>query len=1408
MVVQDPLAAWREAKAQRPEEEESPLEAWRRARAAPGPTGPTGPTAGEAPPARFPGEAAWQAALAGQTTLDPRTGEVRNPSPAARKMRRVAPGEVLKQATSSFVGNLAEIPAGFLDAVALGADWLGQKTGIDQRPADERATHKYAEAIRDLARQLAPPSDDPALRESFWASKLPGALGSGLGFIAGTGPASLMGKAATRMGAAVLGGGVNAQAQFWEAMAETEGDTEKAYEAFLKGLGAGATEAVGVGAILAKIDQRSGGLLRRALAGALREGAEEAGQEGVQTVLNNLIAQSTYDEEREALAGALESAGLGLAAGSVFGGLFNAALGDQRGLGPMLPAQEGAAVAEAGTPVSEAQEGVDPAGEAQEGAAVAPIDLTGQTEASFAEQQETAEAERAAEGELELPGEAPVEAPAEAEPPPVEGLTPQQKEWRQRGELDLVAPEYTLRSLEETEAPALEETAPEAAAAQPAEALVPAEQAQPAPVEPAFQPAPDVEESEPGAPASTVRRYVKQDSSHRQRGELSGAAYHLPEESRFRWVQRIFQDKFARPKVVTEAVREQGGEITEESDVVLAEKLLYGRSHERAQQAEAEVVDPIVKLLGRHKISREEADYYIRNWSAPERNDVIYARNAERDPEDSPGSGIKTSVAEQETAKLEAGPKGEGYRQLAEAFQALTAENVRIREEAGLIDADEAEAWRSTYTRYAPFRTADLPGAVRGGRRGIRGAESKRAEGRATLADSPLNFARVQLHEAISRAEQNRVFQAMAEFVHANPDPQLWGVRELPSEQALVDEDGEPYFGERIDPALKIDENRAVAFKVDGKRHVIEFADPLMARALTGSGVYHGGAITQFLAPAMRALSAMQTSLDPEFIARNLVRDLQTAGVHLSGEQSAAVAREMVKTLPRAWRGILDELFPKLTKAVPGKKAATEWRQNYRDFRRLGGQTGWFYAPTFEQSLKSLERLVKDENPGAGRWTVLQAHKFFDLVMDVNSIVEQGTRLSAFQALRPLIGDQRAAAAGRELTVDFNRAGEIGNALNVWYLFYKAGANGSARVMAALRNPRVRKIALGITAFGAARALINRMIGGVDEDDQLPFWDKIPQYERERNSILMLPPGSVPDKMFKGALAPLLGRVPGEGGGVYLKLPSPWGYNVFDYIGQRIVDVLPQDVGGAGDKPAEAVKDMTLAVLEAFNPMGTAPSLLQLGAPTMLDPYVQLETNETFYGAPLYPERMGPWDKRPESQLSWRSTPKHYKEAAEWLNDITGGSEFRSGALDVSPEAIEHWVGFLTGGVGRTVKRSQELAVGLVTDEPREVRQVPFLRSFAGEPADYVVQGLYYDNRDQAEQIEFEIRGHKKAGERSLAHGIERANRRTLRMLDEAERIQGLLKKGRLSETEKIKQMKIFNRRFRRAREMDRRGDG
>jgi hypothetical protein len=111
------------------------------------------------------------------------------------------------------------------------------------------------------------------------------------------------------------------------------------------------------------------------------------------------------------------------------------------------------------------------------------------------------------------------------------------------------------------------------------------------------------------------------------------------------------------------------------------------------------------------------------------------------------------------------------------------------------------------------------------------------------------------------------------------------------------------------------------------------------------------------------------------------------------------------------------------------------------------------------------------------------------------------------------------------------------------------------------------------------------------DDDGESFYDKIPEFEKQRNSSSCSTAGS------------------------YVKIPMPWGYNVFPNFGRMLARMWQ------GERPMTAMGDWGMGVLDAFNPIGGAQSILDVLSPTITDPIVDLEQNRDYAGARSCPTK-------------------------------------------------------------------------------------------------------------------------------------------------------------------------------------------
>ena len=151
------------------------------------------------------------------------------------------------------------------------------------------------------------------------------------------------------------------------------------------------------------------------------------------------------------------------------------------------------------------------------------------------------------------------------------------------------------------------------------------------------------------------------------------------------------------------------------------------------------------------------------------------------------------------------------------------------------------------------------------------------------------------------------------------------------------------------------------------------------------------------------------------------------------------------------------------------------------------------------------------------------------------------------------------------------------------------------------------------------------------------------------------------------------------------------------------------------DTVGDAVSKIAVDMLNAFNPMGGsgitggAGALTSQAFPTMIRPVAEIGLNENFAGRPIYKEQFTRL-KAPDSSEFFDGTPAAYTATAQWANEITGGDDFESGSLDISPNTLQYLVGYYFSGSGRIVDKVMQVASGDYT-----VSDIPIARSFIGD---------------------------------------------------------------------------------------------
>jgi hypothetical protein len=835
------------------------------------------------------------------------------------------------------------------------------------------------------------------------------------------------------------------------------------------------------------------------------------------------------------------------------------------------------------------------------------------------------------------------------------------------------------------------------------------------------------------------QNFPQQDSALFRRDSTGFA---IPDETLVTAGIRKIADKFKVLKDLQANIRKSGGQIDEAADAYMTEELFHGKAENDLGQMRETFVEPMAKKMAAFGIKQADLDEYLYAKHAPERNRHIASINPEI-PDG--GSGMTDAEAAAVIAKVRASGNQTQYDQLAKIVYDMLASKRDILVSAGLEDESVVDAWQAAYRNYVPLKgwaeDEQQDALPRTGKGFSVSGKTKRAMGRTSEAASPSSYAIQDLTETLVKRRKNEVGNAFLKLVETNPNKDYWQVftddKPETDRKIIKRADGSEEVVERSVP-MAMFQDRYFTTKRDGQTFYIKLEDERLMKAMKNIGPETNNFLIRSLATVNRVLSALNTSYNPEFVVGNFSRDVQTAILNLSAEQSRddgkikgeRIVKQTVKDIPKAMWAAYRGLRGKAPKNA-------EWGQWFEEFREQGAKTGYYDMKDIDGQAADIERLVTIAKGGFKGGVLKWAQASRQAIEDINSAVENAVRLSAYvNARKAGISQMRAASLAKNMTVNFNRRGEMGTTLNALYMFANASIQGTmnfARTMIGLKGEKgdplwsrfntAQKISVAMMGGAVALAMANRM-GAGDDDDGENWYDKVPGYVKERNIVIM---------------KSLLG---GEQDGSYWKIPLPYGYNIFHVVGTGV------EAATNGDTPVTRVAaDITLAALGSFSPIGFQDSQSATGmvlknvAPTIMKPIVDVAMNENFMGSSIYSENFPFGTKKPDSSLARRSTPAGYQAIAEYLNAVSGGSQWRSGAIDINPDVMRYFVDYTLGGAGKfALTKLPDNAYNLAHGVEQSPNQTIFLSRVAGRVLPYEDQSKFYDRRNEIGQVEAEFK--------------------------------------------------------------------
>jgi|MDSZ01.2.fsa_nt_gb hypothetical protein len=835
------------------------------------------------------------------------------------------------------------------------------------------------------------------------------------------------------------------------------------------------------------------------------------------------------------------------------------------------------------------------------------------------------------------------------------------------------------------------------------------------------------------------------------------------------------QDKYADIMMLQKDIEEfRGRRMAPGNDFNLAVDLMYGKTRNDLDGLDARL-DEIKEQMNLDDIKSDDLSDFTYAMHARERNAFIQSRR--QDMED--GSGMTNEEAEEIIDRLGSNE----MRRLHRMVMDIVKDTRKTMLDYGLETAETIQQYEDMYQYYIPLsgqavdESSDERNMYPTGGIGmaVYGPTTRKAKGRSSktgvnvIAQAVMQNARVK-----QLARKNEALQSLHSMFAGNPNEDVVTLWSPQNRMKTIDEKGK-------ERKLTDSEMRArgdmVPIRINGEQHFIQFKNESHANTINGLSVDPTNILTRAMRKPAQWLRNVFTVYDPNFFVTNFSRDIQSALYNalaeaertdgtVSGVSTAALTKEVLQNTALSLRGLLNE-------NAFGREMDPVLKQFYEEWKESGGQTGWGYTKDIDQIIKDLD---KDARSGLPSKVWKSAENVAAYIEGVNEAFENSIRLSAYISARKLgVTKDRAAQLSKNVTVNFNRSGEWGSTLNSVYLFFNAAMQGNARILRSLfflkdmkkpngemeswhkRVTTPQKIAFGMTTFSAMATMLNLAMSDEDKDGEL-FYNKIPDYEKERNLIVM---------------------VNGKG---YIKIPLPYGYNIFNNMGVASVEAM----SGHRD-PLDAMMFLATSATSAFSPISFGQSdnpgtyALKAIAPTVMKPLAEISANETYFGEKVYMEQLPFGTPRPKSEMSFRS-PKEIQEFFTWMNEATGGSKYKSGSVDVNFDPYWYLFEYFIGGSGRflgqggkaiydigqaTMSAVSEGAKGQnvfdalnrMQEAPKpdmSLTRMPLARKVYGEASRYYDFDLFEENAQEIMQLKKELREGLKVEGRGRYNGVNR----------------------------------------------------
>lgn len=436
----------------------------------------------------------------------------------------------------------------------------------------------------------------------------------------------------------------------------------------------------------------------------------------------------------------------------------------------------------------------------------------------------------------------------------------------------------------------------------------------------------------------------------------------------------------------------------------------------------------------------------------------------------------------------------------------------------------------------------------------------------------------------------------------------------------------EDVFGTQVESytPVVIPGKQIVTYLNKGKHKYYQVHDKALFNAITNLTPVQTGKIMNFAGRTLGITNALITQLNPVFATTNAIRDYDTA-------MKNSKAYNNPITFTGAYMSALWDVIRN--------------SDNYKQYKAAGGGHMSMFSDNIDVLKKTL-REVNSKDAGLAR-RLAQAiflHPI-ECVTKINEITEAIPRLAEFKGMKKKGADnQQAIYAASDITVNFNRSGDVGRKLNKIFRFSNATVQGMDKQARIFTSGGKKEIAKHMLRYLISAILTTALLEFWNRTSDEDGWEELSQYQKNNFYCISI------------------------GNGKFIKIPKAREAAILNTTAERAADYA------FGDKEAfyqfgQYIGDTTLPAwlpVTGIAEGGIEEGVHQAAGGTILGGIVDNMVNKDFKGTPIV-----------SSALEDEPNKEQYNQKTSLLAKSIGQT------FNWSPMKIDHLIDNYTGIIGK-----------------------------------------------------------------------------------------------------------------------------